>query len=144
MAVVDTGDPKDVAAAIYHGANDFLIPPFRALDVLPRVWRWVEETREEDASIEKLKADLGLGQLVGESHDFMDEIKKIPACARSDAPILIGGESGTGKEIVAFVLHALSPRALGPFVPVNCAALPSELVENELFGHEPGAHSTAL
>jgi len=71
IAVVNSGDPKDVAASLFHGANDFLIPPFRAVDVLPRVWRWVAEIQEEDHSIDKLKEALGLRQFVGEDQKLV-------------------------------------------------------------------------
>ncbi|NVM20900.1 MAG: sigma-54-dependent Fis family transcriptional regulator [Desulfobacterales bacterium] len=82
-------------------------------------------------------------QLVGESPSFCAEIKKIPIVAAGDASVLISGETGTGKELCAQAIHYLSPRAAKPFVPVNCGAIPVELLENELFGHRAGAFTNA-
>ena len=144
IAVVNTGAQLEVAEVLYHGAHDFLIPPFRAMNVLPRLWRCVEETRREHASIRDLKEQLGLKQFIGESPVLLAEIKKIPTIARCAASVLITGETGTGKEICARAIHYLSPRAGRPFIAVNCGAIPPELVENELFGHDPGAFTSAL
>ncbi|HEY43900.1 MAG TPA: sigma-54-dependent Fis family transcriptional regulator, partial [Anaerolineae bacterium] len=85
----------------------------------------------------------GLKQLVGESPVFVTVINKIPAIARCDATTLISGETGTGKELCARAIHYLSPRMGKPFVPVDCGAIPTELMENELFGHVRGAFTGA-
>src|SRR5204863_5480442 len=86
---------------------------------------------------------LGLNQFVGESRALISELKKIPMVAPFDATVLLLGETGTGKEMFARAIHHLSPRSRKPFVPVNCGAIPVELVENELFGHESGAFTGA-
>jgi two-component system, NtrC family, response regulator GlrR len=93
--------------------------------------------------IKTLKEKIGLRQLVGESPAFINEIKKIPLMAKCDAGVLISGETGTGKELCARAIHYLSPRADYPFIPVNCGAIPIDLVENELFGHVQGAFTSA-
>ncbi|MEW6585695.1 MAG: sigma-54 dependent transcriptional regulator [Nitrospirota bacterium] len=93
--------------------------------------------------VRKLKEEIGLKQLVGESPVFLREVKKIPIIAQCDASVLISGETGTGKEICARAIHYLSSRSGRPFVPVSCGAIPAELVENELFGHVRGAYTGA-
>ncbi len=93
--------------------------------------------------ISKLKEELGLKQLVGDSPVFLKEIKKIPVMAKCDASVLISGETGTGKELCARAIHYLSPRSSKPFIPISCGAIPTELVENELFGHIRGAFTGA-
>ena len=82
-------------------------------------------------------------QLVGESAAFHREIEKIPVIAKSNSTVLITGETGTGKELCARAIHHLSERSGFPFVPVNCGAIPVDLVENELFGHRKGAYTGA-
>ncbi|MBN1842350.1 MAG: sigma-54-dependent Fis family transcriptional regulator [Deltaproteobacteria bacterium] len=82
-------------------------------------------------------------QFIGQDPSFVEEMEKIPLVARCDANVMIWGETGTGKELCARAIHYLSPRAKSPFVPVNCGAIPADLVENELFGHEPGAFTNA-
>src|SRR5690606_2810556 len=91
-----------------------------------------------------LAAELGAGdRLVGSSHAMQRVRELIERTAPTDARVLITGESGTGKELAASALHALSPRAAGPFIRVNSAAIPRDLVESELFGHEKGAFTGA-
>ena len=82
-------------------------------------------------------------QIVGESASFLREIEKIPVIAKSNSTVLISGETGTGKELCARAIHHLSERSGFPFVPVNCGAIPFDLVENELFGHRKGAYTGA-
>jgi two-component system, NtrC family, response regulator GlrR len=89
------------------------------------------------------RSPAGLAHLVGESPAFVAVKQKLPLLARYEAPVLLTGESGTGKELCARALHYLSRRAGKPFLPVNCAAIPLELFERELFGHEKGSFTSA-
>jgi two-component system, NtrC family, response regulator GlrR len=99
---------------------------------------------EREGIIEQLRQALGTRMLMGESQAFLAEAHKIPAVAACDAGVLILGETGTGKELFARAIHYLSPRRAHAFVPINCGALPLELVENELFGHERAAYTGAV
>ena len=92
---------------------------------------------------QKLKEDIGLKHIIGDSPAFLEKVRCVPRFARCDATVLIFGESGTGKEIFARAIHYLSSRADRPFVPVNCGALPENLVESEIFGHKRGAFTGA-
>jgi two-component system response regulator GlrR len=95
------------------------------------------------ASTEARKESRHTNELIGQSRAFMSELNKLPALAASDASVLLSGETGTGKEVFARAVHRLSLRAGQAFVALNCGAIPMELVENELFGHEVGAFTGA-
>ena len=136
-------DTFDFFQVLEMGASDFLLPPLRRSELLPRLMRQARVTCRGDALVQKLKEDIGLKQIIGESPAFLDKVRCVPRFARCDATVLISGESGTGKELFARAIHYLSPRADGPFVPVNCGALPENLVESEIFGHKRGAFTGA-
>ena len=130
-------DCSDALALIEKWATDFITYLYRPLDVIPRIERILKKPAFDE--IEEVKRRLsrkfGLKKLVGKSPSFLDVLNKIPLVAKSDVEVLIQGETGKGKELLARALHYLSPRGGYPFIPVNAAALPATLFENELFGH---------
>jgi two-component system response regulator GlrR len=142
IVVSDAEESEEVDEFLSKGAAEFLVPPVRTVDVIPRLHRLLGVGQDDD-SVRQLKTKLGLQNLVGQSPELFGELKKLPLIAGSDASALILGETGTGKELCARAIHYLSSRSAKPFVPVNCGAIPLELVENELFGHAAGAFTGA-
>ncbi|HEY8746528.1 MAG TPA: sigma-54 dependent transcriptional regulator [Tepidisphaeraceae bacterium] len=132
--------------AIKSGAYDYLTKPIHQ-DELVLLIRRAVETQRKDKEIDNLRRRLdqkfGLDNIIGESKQMKDVFAKIQRAAPVDSTCLILGESGTGKELVAQALHHNSLRKKGPFVAVNCAAVPATLVESELFGHVRGAFTGA-
>jgi two-component system, NtrC family, response regulator GlrR len=141
IVVGGTGEPTEVLELLRLGATDFVTPPLTRVDLLPRVFRSLPA--QGGAPTAELEATLRRAGLVGRSPAFLREVAKIPLVSDCDASVLITGETGTGKELFARAIHELGPRAGRAFIPVNCGAIPVELVENELFGHEKGAFTSA-
>jgi DNA-binding NtrC family response regulator len=140
---VDQLGPSDTLELFRQGASDLITLPLRTGDTLPRVWRLLEQQERRKNIVHTLVERVRLKLMVGQAPNFLAEVKKVPLIARCDSRVLISGETGTGKEMCARAIHYLSPRKSGPFVSVNCGAIPTELVENELFGHERGAFTGA-
>jgi two-component system nitrogen regulation response regulator NtrX len=138
------GTIAEAVEATRAGAFDFLEKPLSRDKVLLSLKNALEQVnlRREN---ERLRELVGAStKMIGSSPAFARVVEQATMAARSDARILIMGESGTGKELLAAHIHHESPFANGPFVKVNCAAIPSELLESELFGHEKGAFTGAV
>ena len=140
--------------AVRSGARDFLTKPVDMNRLLKSIRRIVDEP-DSDSSASGAHAPaparrprraraMQVQEIIGSSAGIERVRQLIEKVAPCDARVLITGENGTGKELVARWLHAKSPRAAAPFVEVNCAAIPSELIESELFGHERGAFTSAI
>jgi DNA-binding NtrC family response regulator len=137
---------QDAVKAIKDGALDFLAKPVDPDHLLLMVQRALAQRRLATENIllkEELAARRGAPQIVGEDPKLKQVTVALQRAATTDATVLLEGESGTGKELFARALHVLSPRADGPFVAINCAAIPETLLETELFGHEKGAFTGA-
>ncbi len=137
---------ESAIGALRSGAVDYIIKPFDNENFLYAAERALNERRmsRENAilkrTLKKVKADL---EIIGASDGIRRVTELMRKIAPSDASVLIRGESGTGKELVAVGIHNVSPRANGPFVPINCGAIPAELLESELFGHAKGSFTGA-
>jgi DNA-binding NtrC family response regulator len=125
------------------GALNFLEKPINTDALLIAVETALRLQRAESEARELRAASGSTGELVGDSAAIKKLVEQISRAAKSAASVLVTGERGTGKELVARAIHQLSPRAKGPLEKLNCAALPSELIESELFGHEAGAFTGA-
>jgi two-component system nitrogen regulation response regulator NtrX len=139
------GSVETAVEALKRGAFDFLEkPPDRGV-VLKRISNALaeRELERENAELRKAQMAAGTGPIIGKSPVLMEVLEKVRRIAPTRAYVLITGDNGTGKELVAREIHRLSERAKGPFVEVNCAAIPHELIESELFGHEKGAFTGA-
>jgi len=141
------GTIETAVEAMKLGAVDFIAKPFDT-DRLGVIIKKALENRRlvaENALLrEELDQSLGFSEIIGRSEKMVDVSRLIQKVAQSDTTVLLLGESGTGKELFARAIHNLSPRRSRPFVAINCAAIPSELLENELFGSERGAFTGAV
>jgi two-component system, NtrC family, nitrogen regulation response regulator NtrX len=137
------GTIRDAVDATQTGAFDFLEKPLardRVLLVVKNALEWADLQREN----QRFRELVGEApRMMGSAPVFQNAVQQATRVARSDVTVLLSGESGTGKELLAAHIHRESPFAAGPFVKVNCAAIPTELIESELFGHEKGAFTGA-
>ncbi|MEZ4359123.1 MAG: sigma-54 dependent transcriptional regulator [Kofleriaceae bacterium] len=137
------GSERIAVEAMRHGAYDYLAKPFD-IDELVHVIERALETRRLRVDNRRLAMERALGRrIVGDSPVMRRLLETTCRLATRDVTVLVRGETGTGKELIAELLHAESPRAAGPLVRFNCAALPAELADAELFGHEKGAFTGA-
>jgi len=140
------GTVEEAVKAMKDGAYDFLTKPFRREQLIKLVDKALErrDLIEQNKALKKQLEDIrAKGQMIGSSPSFRRMLTLVEQVADSSATILIQGESGAGKELVARTVHERSGRRNGPFVAVNCAALPETLLESELFGYEKGAFTGA-
>lgn len=137
---------KTAVEAMRLGAYEYLIKPFQ-IDEVTLLLRRISERRDlmiENIALKEKISSKGAGMIIGDSQGIKSVLELIGKVAPTPASVLIIGESGTGKELVAAEIHTLSPRSSRPFIVINCAAVPENLLEAELFGHEKGAFTGAV
>jgi two-component system response regulator AtoC len=147
IMITGFGTVDSAVEAMRLGAFDYLQKPFKLEDLKFRVNRALNTAAvvAENTYLRKeVKRKYGFSQLIGASARMQEVFKMIERVADTDATVLVLGESGTGKELVARALHFNSRRQTGPFIPINCSALPENLLESELFGHRKGAFTGAI
>ncbi len=166
ILITGFGNINHAVRALHKGAFDYITKPFKAKEIIFRVNRFFEADPEAEAAKRKPAAnsspkaevkgekaeavspvnasDKGENRFIGDDPQVKKLMRVLPQIAKNVAPVLIQGESGTGKEVFAHQVHANSNRANGPYIKINCANLPSELVESTLFGHIKGAFTGAI
>jgi DNA-binding NtrC family response regulator len=140
------GTIEDAVQAMKVGAFDFLTKPFDTEHLCVLINRALENRRlvaENTHLREQLLSQHGIDNIIGQNEKMVELSQMVQKVAKSDASVLLQGESGTGKELFARAIHNLSHRKSGPYITINCAAIPRELLENELFGSEKGAFTGA-
>src|SRR5688572_12656222 len=133
-------DLDSAVSAFQGGAFEYLPKPFDLPKAIELIRRAVEESQREEVAEERMAA---APEMLGQAPAMQDVFRAIGRLSQSNVTVMITGESGSGKELVARALHKHSPRASGPFVAINTAAIPKDLLESELFGHERGAFTGA-
>lgn len=140
------GSIDTAVEAMKLGASDYLLKPFKP-EQISLVMEKVAHQKKLESEYRYLKGRLDemtrFDNIIGESPQMQDIFSLIPEVAQSDSSVLIAGETGTGKELIAKAIHAKSPRSNGPFIAINCGAIPDTLLESELFGHQKGAFTGA-
>ena len=146
LMITANGSVAEAVAAMRSGATDFLVKPLAPERLLAALEAAVAGTSAGELRplTEKIPQLLGFDEIVGSAPDFRTALAIAAKAARARVPVLLEGETGVGKEVVAEAIHAASPRAKKPMVTVNCRAVPANLVESELFGHEKGAFTGAF
>ena len=147
VIVMTDGGIEDAVTAMKEGALDCVAKPLDPVPLLLLVDRAIERSRTVSERLlrkEEMAARKGVPRIVGQDPALLQVMTDIDRAAATDATVLIEGKSGTGKELFARMLHAFSRRASSPFVAINCAAIPENLLESDLFGHEKGAFTGAV
>ncbi|MBO9665273.1 MAG: sigma-54-dependent Fis family transcriptional regulator [Bdellovibrio sp.] len=133
--------------ATQKGAFHFVTKPFNLEELMSLIEKALTHKKLQQEN-QQLRSELNkkykFDQIVGSSEQIQNVLRLIERVADSDSTVLVTGESGTGKELIARAIHYNSPRATGPFIPINCGAIPAELLESELFGHMKGAFTGAI
>lgn len=148
LVVCDEIDAEQMQSWLTVGATDFVVARGARCELIARLRRALGAQRTPAAvraapAAAALHIDPRLRGFIGAAPEFVQQVARLPAVAACDAGVLILGETGTGKEVFARAVHYLSPRAARPWVAVNCGAIPTELLESELFGHVRGAYTAA-
>lgn len=144
VVIMTAHSDLDSAVTSYQGgAFEYLPKPFDINAATSIVQRALIHSREQTANLEEIKTTSTNGDIIGEAPAMQEVFRAIGRLSHSDINVLINGASGTGKELVAGALHQHSPRAEKPFIALNMAAIPKDLIESELFGHEKGAFTGA-
>jgi len=146
IVVTGYGTVDSAVEAMKRGAADFVSKPIQVDDLLALLLRYIDRAGERGAvptPPSEASAQMEKLGIIGHSRPILDLFDTLKRVAPHHSTVLIVGESGTGKELFARALHALGPRAGGPFVPVNCASLSEQILESDLFGHEKGAFTSA-
>jgi nitrogen regulation protein NR(I) len=154
VVITAYGTIESAVSALKKGAFDFITKPFDQSELLSAVKKAVltyEQRQKEPIPVlvrnpenQSTGQAVAVSSIIGSSSQMQEVFKIIAKIAPSPSTVLVGGESGTGKELVAFEIHRNSPRAAKPFIKINCAAIPSTLIESELFGYEKGAFTGAV
>jgi len=146
LLVTAYAEVEDAVSALQEGADDYLTKPVKMQELRQRVQLQLERRVLSDENRrlrQRLEKSFGFEGIVGHSSAMEDLLERMRIASPTRSTVLVVGESGTGKELVANALHQNSPRAQGPFVAINCGAIPGEILESELFGHEKGAFTGA-
>jgi len=146
VVLTANAEVETVVAAMHRGAYDYLVKPIDRTKLLTTIRNAAERLRmsERLSQLEREAQGSGFFGIIGQSTPMQAVFRQLDRVAASDVTVLVQGESGTGKELVARALHDASGRKNGPFVALNCAAVPEALQESEFFGHERGAFTGAL
>ncbi len=146
IIVSGNSERKNALLAVEKGAHDIFPKPIDLEElrvVLHRVYKRVQ-LEQENLEAQNLARPVSFENIIGSSPAMSSVYATVRKISKTDVPILITGESGTGKELVANAIHSLGPRKKGPFVAINCGAIPETLLESELFGHEKGSFTGAV
>jgi two-component system, NtrC family, response regulator GlrR len=145
LAAVDRSNQRDLNRLLETPIHDIILLPAPEDEVKCKLNRLFQAATESQSGIDerRLFVQFRSDQFIGNSKIFLKAIEAIPRISSMDSPVMVYGETGTGKELCARAIHYLGRRNAKPFLPINCGAIPDQLFENELFGHEKGAYTNA-